>query len=87
MMTDQAVSDASVVAHWGAYKKGIIHGDISDGNVLIYPVETWDEKTQHWTVTRRALLADWELSKWTEDRPGSPRQPDRTVSPEFAVFR
>ena len=70
-------------AHQKAYALGYIHCDISDGNVLIYPVETWDEKTQQWTVTRRALLADWELSKWTEDRPGSPRQPDRTVSSEL----
>ena len=78
MMTDQSVSDASVVAHWGAYKKGIIHGDISDGNVLILPVEKVgpDGKLR---VSRIGMLADWELSKRVHDDGDTPRQLDCTV--------
>ncbi|KAI0767096.1 hypothetical protein C8Q74DRAFT_1369944 [Fomes fomentarius] len=68
-------------AHSGAYKKGILHRDISDGNVLIFPRETIgpDGKV---TVSRIGILADWELSKRVDD-PDIPRQPDRTGTWQF----
>ncbi|KAI0767079.1 hypothetical protein C8Q74DRAFT_930473 [Fomes fomentarius] len=70
-----------MLAHHGAYKKGILHRDISDGNVLIFPRETIgpDGKV---TVSRIGILADWELSKRTDDS-DIPRQPDRTGTWQF----
>ncbi|KAI0767090.1 hypothetical protein C8Q74DRAFT_1204009 [Fomes fomentarius] len=70
-----------MLAHHGAYKKGILHRDISDGNVLIFPRETIgpDGKV---TVSRIGILADWELSKRT-DNSDIPRQPDRTGTWQF----
>ena len=68
----------SFSAHLGAYKKGIIHRDISAGNVLIFVEEFVDEHGKFKTV-RNGMLTDWELSKHVDDDDG-PRQPDRTVS-------
>ncbi|RPD57778.1 hypothetical protein L227DRAFT_223617 [Lentinus tigrinus ALCF2SS1-6] len=66
-----------LLAHQAAYEKaGIIHRDISSGNILLYqaPNGTW-----------LALLNDWELSK----RVNSPaaRQPDRTGTWQFMSVR
>ncbi|KAI0741122.1 hypothetical protein C8Q76DRAFT_823107 [Earliella scabrosa] len=73
-----------ISAHWGAYKKGIIHGDISDGNVLILPVETVgpDGKLR---VSRIGMLADWELSKRVHDDGDTPRQLDCTFMSAHAL--
>ncbi|KAI0762371.1 hypothetical protein C8Q74DRAFT_1184099, partial [Fomes fomentarius] len=70
-----------MLAHHGAYEKGILHRDISDGNVLILPMETIgpDGKV---TVSRIGILADWELSKRVDDH-DIPRQPDRTGTWQF----
>ncbi|KAI0641114.1 hypothetical protein C8Q79DRAFT_991709 [Trametes meyenii] len=59
-----------IVAHSEAYKHGIVHGNISAANVLLY----YDEKGG-W----RGLLTDWELSKKTE----STRQLDCTGTWQF----
>ncbi|KAI0741133.1 hypothetical protein C8Q76DRAFT_609013 [Earliella scabrosa] len=68
-------------AHLGAYKKGIIHRDISTGNVLIFIEEFVDEHGKFKTV-RNGMLTDWELSKHVDDDDG-PRQPDRTGTWQF----
>lgn len=54
-------------------KAGILHRDISAGNLLIY--EFKDESGE---IKRKGLLNDWELSKPIAiiDK----RQPERTVS-------
>ena len=58
------------LAHADAFENGIIHRDISCGNVLLY----YDKKNR-WC----GLLNDWELSKDTESKRPEGRQLDRTV--------
>ena len=57
-------------AHRAAYDLGIIHRDISAGNILLY-----QDKDHEWY----GLLNDWELSKRHNVDHGDSRQPDRTV--------
>ncbi|KAI0359648.1 hypothetical protein OH77DRAFT_1518035 [Trametes cingulata] len=47
-----------VYAHSQAYEAGVLHRDISPGNILLY----FNPKTQKWS----ALLNDWEFSRSTE---------------------
>ncbi|KAI0359684.1 hypothetical protein OH77DRAFT_1518062 [Trametes cingulata] len=62
-------------AHADAYKLGIIHRDISVGNILLYP----DERG-NW----RGMLNDWELSKNIHSGSSDVgRQPDRTGTWQF----
>ncbi|KAI0365601.1 hypothetical protein BV20DRAFT_1115799 [Pilatotrama ljubarskyi] len=63
-----------VKAHQQAYAKGIIHRDISAGNILLY--RRADGKWQ-------GLLNDWELSKHLAHQNGEGRQPDRTGTWRF----
>lgn len=56
-------------AHSEAYAHGIIHRDISVGNMLIYDNG----------VREYGLLNDWELSKRLDDHNLEGRQLDRTV--------
>ncbi|KAH9942013.1 hypothetical protein B0H21DRAFT_884721 [Amylocystis lapponica] len=64
-------------AHQDAYKAGILHRDISAGNILIITTIEGGEACQH------GLLNDWELAKELPN-PNAPeaqisaRQPDRT---------
>ncbi|KAI0754490.1 kinase-like domain-containing protein, partial [Daedaleopsis nitida] len=64
-----------VRAHARAYAAGVIHRDISVGNILIYP----DPNTGKVT----GMLADWELSKKVDSDSDEPRQPDRTGTWQF----
>ncbi|EIW54502.1 uncharacterized protein TRAVEDRAFT_88385, partial [Trametes versicolor FP-101664 SS1] len=67
-----------VHAHSEAYAKGIIHRDISVGNMLLYTNEKNIEC---------GLLNDWELSKHVDDESPEGRQLDRTGTWEFlSVF-
>ncbi|KAI0753087.1 hypothetical protein C8Q80DRAFT_1351432 [Daedaleopsis nitida] len=61
-------------AHEDAYKAGIIHRDISAGNILLYQDEqgTWV-----------GMLNDWELSKKYDVPCRDARQPDRTGTWQF----
>ena len=68
---------SSTLAHGDAYVKGVIHRDVSAGNVLIHIIE--EVVSGQLVQIRVGLLTDWELSKRT-DAPATPRQPDRTVS-------
>ncbi|TBU26972.1 hypothetical protein BD311DRAFT_666476 [Dichomitus squalens] len=58
-----------IKAHAAAFDAGIIHRDISAGNLLIYK----DDEGE-WT----GLLNDWELSKKVDNESPEGRQPDRT---------
>ncbi|KAI0662158.1 hypothetical protein C8Q70DRAFT_910159 [Cubamyces menziesii] len=80
-----------VKAHQRAAKLGILHRDISGGNILIYPKVVDDPKakgkvvddseSKDKVVAMRGLLTDWELSKDVKVVPGRrrrARQPERT---------
>ncbi|CDO78197.1 hypothetical protein BN946_scf184974.g5 [Trametes cinnabarina] len=73
-----------IEAHGNAYKKGIMHRDVSAGNVLISVNESVgnDGKLRQ---RRDGVLTDWELSKNVDPQKGSkgPRQPDRTGTWQF----
>ncbi|KAI0669656.1 hypothetical protein C8Q78DRAFT_930077, partial [Trametes maxima] len=60
-------------AHRDAYQQGVIHRDISDGNVLIDVKESVDE---HGNFKQKfdSLLTDWELSKNLTDVSDTSRQ-------------
>ncbi|KAI0365593.1 hypothetical protein BV20DRAFT_1115794 [Pilatotrama ljubarskyi] len=60
-----------ILAHSEAYEAGIIHRDISAGNVLLH----YDTAEGQWV----GLLNDWELSKHTESTRPEGRQLDRTL--------
>ncbi|KAI0359651.1 hypothetical protein OH77DRAFT_1047033 [Trametes cingulata] len=61
-------------AHQQAYAHGIIHRDISAGNILLY--RRADGRWQ-------GLLNDWELSKKLVQQEGDGRQPDLTGTWQF----
>ncbi|KAI0368951.1 hypothetical protein BV20DRAFT_1021386 [Pilatotrama ljubarskyi] len=62
-----------ITAHAQAYQAGIIHRDISAGNLLLY------KGSAGWV----GLLNDWELSKELEQQMEEGRQPDRTGTWQF----
>ncbi|KAI0333028.1 hypothetical protein GY45DRAFT_1368783 [Cubamyces sp. BRFM 1775] len=73
----------SIGAHGQAYKrKGLIHRDISAGNVLIYPELVVNEEGVLEEVPK-PLLADWELAECANSSEEAPRQPDRTGTWQF----
>ncbi|KAI0753150.1 hypothetical protein C8Q80DRAFT_496554 [Daedaleopsis nitida] len=67
-------------AHQQAFGKGVVHRDISAGNVLIVIIEYVENG--HLVQERDAILTDWELSKRV-DAPEEARQPDRTGTWQF----
>ncbi|KAI0739860.1 hypothetical protein C8Q80DRAFT_1200653 [Daedaleopsis nitida] len=72
-----------VIAHSKAFELGIMHRDISGGNILILPIVV---KVQSGVfIVCTGVLADWEMSKpiTTDDEPGGPRQPERTATWQF----
>ncbi|KAI0753140.1 hypothetical protein C8Q80DRAFT_1150239 [Daedaleopsis nitida] len=69
-----------ISAHGQAYKKGVIHRDISAGNVLIIVTERVVDGQL--SQERDGILTDWELSTRV-DAPEQPRQPDRTGTWQF----
>ncbi|KAI9062372.1 hypothetical protein FKP32DRAFT_1629470 [Trametes sanguinea] len=77
-----------IQAHGNAYTAGILHRDISAGNVLIYINESINDKGEL-IKKRDGLLTDWELSKEVEEKPDvkGPRQPDRTGTWQFLSAR
>ena len=49
-------------AHYGAWDiLGILHRDISSGNILIYPIIDTVGNTRH--IIWQGVLADWEMAK------------------------
>ncbi|KAI0667547.1 hypothetical protein C8Q78DRAFT_1105481, partial [Trametes maxima] len=69
-----------VIAHQDAFKAGIVHRDVSGGNILIYPKVAYDVETNEAIMNWSGLLADWELSKPVVEKGGlhCARQPERT---------
>nr|VWO99842.1 Swi1p [Ganoderma boninense] len=73
-----------VKAHQQAYNLGILHRDISAGNILVWPrVENLQDgrRVLRWV----GLLTDWELSKRIDESPGR-RQPERTGTWQFMSY-
>ncbi|PIL32448.1 hypothetical protein GSI_05150 [Ganoderma sinense ZZ0214-1] len=73
-----------VKAHQQAYKLGILHRDISAGNILVYPrVENLQDgrRVLRWV----GLLTDWELSKRIDESPGR-HQRERTGTWQFMSY-
>ena len=71
------------VAHKQAATAGILHRDISGGNILIYPKIVQDPDNPGCNIVMmNGLLTDWELSKdiKVKGRARRARQPERTVS-------
>ncbi|KAI0628957.1 hypothetical protein C8Q77DRAFT_325598 [Trametes polyzona] len=75
----------AITAHQQAYQKGVLHRDISSGNVLIQILEVVDpENPKILKTSRDVLLADWELSDLQNDGDGGPRPPRRIGTWQFA---
>ena len=75
------------LAHGEAYtRKGLIHRDISAGNILIYYELTRNEDGILEEVVK-PLLADWELAKRVNEPDEKARQPDRTVRNILCLLR
>ncbi|KAI0662207.1 hypothetical protein C8Q70DRAFT_963679 [Cubamyces menziesii] len=68
-----------IEAHEQAAKLGILHRDISGGNILIYP-RVDEGRNGDKVVSMNGLLTDWELSKDIKStgQPRRARQPERT---------
>ncbi|RDX50666.1 hypothetical protein OH76DRAFT_1402286 [Lentinus brumalis] len=64
------------LAHYEATQKGIIHRDVSGGNILILPCIVTIEDGRRF-IQWTGILTDWELAKGLSD-PRKPRQPERT---------
>ncbi|KAI0699933.1 hypothetical protein C8T65DRAFT_831736 [Cerioporus squamosus] len=63
-------------AHYEATQQGIIHRDVSGGNILILPcIGTYEDGNRF--IEWKGILTDWELAKGLSD-PRKPRQPHRT---------
>ncbi|KAI0739907.1 hypothetical protein C8Q80DRAFT_1357571 [Daedaleopsis nitida] len=76
----------SIYAHKGAYELcGIIHRDVSVGNILIYPKYIPGSNGRKGMVFWVGMLCDWELAKkiTVEDA----RQPERTGTWQFMSLR
>ncbi|KAH9889421.1 hypothetical protein C8Q73DRAFT_793618 [Cubamyces lactineus] len=73
----------SISAHGEAYnRKGLIHRDISAGNILIcYELVRNEDGTLE--KVAKPLLADWELAKRVNESDEKARQPDRTGTWQF----
>lgn len=65
------------VAHESAYKCGILHRDISPGNILITSDNNFDG----------GLLIDWDLCKDLNSQVSGPRRAARTVRMKFLLIR
>ncbi|OBZ74010.1 hypothetical protein A0H81_06510 [Grifola frondosa] len=67
------------IAHQDAWiNAGVLHRDISDGNILIYEV-IGDQDT----MTLKGLLNDWDLAKYREDLTKSHTQRSRSGTWQF----
>jgi len=71
-----------VVAHEAAYRVGILHRDISPGNMLIASDDELDRTDPYESKIEGGLLIDWDLSRIVDpdDKHGAARQYTRTVS-------
>ncbi|KAI9062408.1 hypothetical protein FKP32DRAFT_844181 [Trametes sanguinea] len=73
-----------IAAHGDAYvRKGLLHRDISAGNVLIYPKQVVTDSGV--IEDPVGILADWELAKKVDESrtKQAPRQPHRTGTWQF----
>ena len=70
------------LAHRDAFEKaGILHGDISDGNIVIY----YDQDDPD--VPASGLLIDWDLCSYTDELDQEPCQKGRSVRLPCSTMR
>ena len=71
-----------ITAHEAAYKSGVLHRDISPGNILIVDSDELPRDDQPKSEIDGGMLIDWDLSKFVsqDDRPSGIRQYTRTVN-------
>ncbi|KAI0694573.1 hypothetical protein C8T65DRAFT_815481 [Cerioporus squamosus] len=68
-------------AHYQATQIGILHRDVSSGNILIPPcITTFEDGAR--SIEWKGILTDWELAKGLSD-PRTPRQPERTGTLQY----
>ncbi|KAI0808264.1 hypothetical protein C8Q74DRAFT_1434838 [Fomes fomentarius] len=72
------IRDAVIAHHQATTKVGILHRDVSGGNILILPVYVENQGGN--AIAWRGILADWEMSKPLNGsgQPDHARQPERT---------
>ncbi len=77
----ELVNDFDPAAHWKATEVGILHRDVSGGNILILPMRRIPLKAGPEIIAWFGMLADWEMSKPLNSVVAflKPRQPERTV--------
>ncbi|TFK45228.1 hypothetical protein OE88DRAFT_1689281 [Heliocybe sulcata] len=75
----------AVVAHYMAYERaGILHRDVSRGNILIYSHPTGRLQADGSPeIVTTAILNDWDLSKDVRTNREGARQPNRTGTWQF----
>jgi serine/threonine protein kinase len=66
-----------IIAHEAAYEAGILHRDISAGNILIVGKEELNSEDLN---IEGGMLIDWDLSKIVHPEDNTARQFTRTVS-------
>ncbi|KAI0808281.1 hypothetical protein C8Q74DRAFT_1344080 [Fomes fomentarius] len=75
----------SMIAHWKATEVGILHRDVSGGNILILPMRRIPPKAGPEIIVWVGILTDWEMSKPLNGVVAflKPRQPERTGTWQF----
>ncbi len=86
----ELATDFYPAAHWNATKVGILHRDVSGGNILILPVRRTPKagRPEPEIIVWIGMLADWEMSKPLSSVVAflKPRQPERTVCDSQQCF-